>query len=201
MTDLHIFGMLFKNRFLDGIKDGSITIAFRNWRKSSVKEGGTLQTPGGLLEIIKIEKYSISKIKKAEIIKAGYGSIEDLQKDLYSKIPGELYKIEFRLLGADPRIKLRENTFSSDQEYEELHELLRSWDKRSKHGEWTIPLLKLIRKFPAMKAGDLSLKIGIEKEELKLLVRKLKNKGLTESLGTGYRISPRGESFLKKVKQ
>lgn len=191
--------MLFKNRFLDGIERGEITIAFRNWRRPSVKEGGTLRTRAGVLEIIKVERYSISKIKNIEIKNAGYESLEDLQKDLYSKIPGELYKIEFRLVGPDPRIKLRQETFDSDQNYEILRALLDSWDKRSKHGVWTIPLLKLIRKYPSMKAGDLSSKIGIEKEELKLLVRKLKNQGLTESLGTGYKLSLRGESFLKKI--
>ena len=35
----------------------------------------------------------------------------------------------------------------------------------------------------------------------KLHVRKLKNLGLTISLGTGYRLSPRGESYLALCSQ
>jgi len=42
--------------------------------------------------------------------------------------------------------------------------------------------------------------VGLEKEAFKLNVRKLKNLGLTESLGTGYRISPRGRSVLERLR-
>jgi hypothetical protein len=43
----------------------------------------------------------------------------------------------------------------------------------------------------------LALELGREKEWLKGSVRKLKNLGLTISLGTGYRISPRGAAYLE----
>ncbi len=41
---------------------------------------------------------------------------------------------------------------------------------------------------------------GLEKQKFKLNVRKLKNLGLTESLGTGYRISPRGYVALGRIR-
>jgi hypothetical protein len=34
-----------------------------------------------------------------------------------------------------------------------------------------------------------------------LNVRKLKHLGLTESLGTGYRLSPRGEALLDSLRE
>lgn len=43
--------------------------------------------------------------------------------------------------------------------------------------------------------------LGVDKEWFKLNVRKLKNLGLTESLETGYRISPRGRALLKRAKR
>ncbi len=36
--------MLFRMRFLDGIRKGDVTLAFRRWRRPSVREGGTLLT-------------------------------------------------------------------------------------------------------------------------------------------------------------
>lgn len=48
-----------------------------------------------------------------------------------------------------------------------------------------------------MRAGNLAAKIGQETVVFKINARKLKNLGLSESLGTGYRLSPRGRAVLK----
>ena len=47
-----------------------------------------------------------------------------------------------------------------------------------------------------MRAGDLADEVGRERLPFKADVRKLKNLGLTISLGVGYRLSPRGEAYL-----
>jgi hypothetical protein len=41
---------------------------------------------------------------------------------------------------------------------------------------------------------------GLDTHAFKLNVRKLKNLGLTESLGTGYRLSPRGAAVLERLR-
>lgn len=38
-----------------------------------------------------------------------------------------------------------------------------------------------------------------DQAKLKLNIRKLKNLGLTISLGTGYQISPRGKALIAKI--
>jgi len=43
----------------------------------------------------------------------------------------------------------------------------------------------------------LAAELNLERAPFKLNVRKLKNLGLTMSLETGYRISPRGEALLR----
>jgi hypothetical protein len=40
--------------------------------------------------------------------------------------------------------------------------------------------------------------VGMETARFKPNVRKLKALDLTESMGTGYRVSPRGEAFLAR---
>jgi hypothetical protein len=40
--------------------------------------------------------------------------------------------------------------------------------------------------------------LGVAVEVLKRRVRRLKELGLTESLGTGYRLSPRGEAYVER---
>jgi len=54
----------------------------------------------------------------------------------------------------------------------------------------------LIADLPGRRAQDLSDAVGLEKAAFKIEVRRLKELGLTESLETGYRISPRGKRLL-----
>ena len=46
-----------------------------------------------------------------------------------------------------------------------------------------------------LQLGDVSV-VGMEKLSFKTRVRRLKQHGLSESLETGYRLSPRGEALL-----
>jgi hypothetical protein len=48
-----------------------------------------------------------------------------------------------------------------------------------------------------VRAGDLAVELGREREPFKIDVRKLKNLGLTTSLEVGYRLSPRGEAYWR----
>ena len=76
----------------------------------------------------------------------------------------------------------------------EIDRRLQRLDSISKHGPWTQETLDLIAANPGVRAEDLAASVGREKMPFKLDVRKLKEMGLTESLLTGYRLSPRGES-------
>ena len=79
----------------------------------------------------------------------------------------------------------------------EIDRRLQRLDSLSKHGPWTRETLSLIAANPGVRAEDLAALVGREKMPFKLDVRKLKEMGLTESLLTGYRLSPRGESVLR----
>ena len=68
-------------------------------------------------------------------------------------------------------------------------------DRAASDGAWTFRVLELIAQQPGVRAGSLCVLVDMEKDLFKLNVRKLKNLGLTESLGTGYRLSPRGDAI------
>lgn len=51
------------------------------------------------------------------------------------------------------------------------------------------------------RAPDLATSFGRETAPFKIDVRKLKNLGLTISLTVGYRISPRGEAYLRQTRR
>ena len=59
-------------------------------------------------------------------------------------------------------------------------------------------MLRLIADQPATRAPDLAALLDRETQPFKTDVRKLKNLGLTISLSPGYRLSPRGEAYLRQ---
>ena len=76
-----------------------------------------------------------------------------------------------------------------------IGERLDSWDAATE--PWTRNYLRLIGDNEAIRAPDLAERVGIDVPRFKRRVRQLKGLGLTISLGTGYRLSPRGAAFLR----
>jgi hypothetical protein len=187
--------MLFKQAILERIGRGEVKVAFRRWQRPSVQAGTRLHTPVGLLAIESVQPVADSVLTEASARSAGYADLAALQKDL--RATGRLYRITFSHAGADPRIALRQDATIDDSLLAKLSRL----DAAAKDGPWTERVLRLIAANPEERAATLSAKLGMEKEWFKLNVRKLKNLGLTESLETGYRLSPRGRALLDLIRR
>lgn len=191
--------MLFRRSFLEGIRTGAITVAFRRWRRPSVRAGGALLTPVGQLTIKSVQSVALNRISLADAQRAGYESREALVEELQRRTEGEIYRIELGPLGTDPRIALRKRLATTESESQALRDRLRRLDARAVEGAWTLRTLEVLSSHPSVRAGDLCSLVGQEKDRFKLNVRKLKSLGLTESLETGYRLSPRGKALLRSL--
>jgi hypothetical protein len=183
-------------RFLDGITDGSIDLAFRRWRRPTVRAGGRLRTPIGELAITAVDIVRRSDIDGEAARRAGHTSLAELLSFLDSRDEGEIYRVALRLAGPDTRIALRERAELAGAELADLEKRLARLDAASKRGPWTLAVLRLIAARPAERAPNLAASLGLETLVFKTDVRKLKNLGLTESLAVGYRLSPRGQALL-----
>jgi len=191
--------MLFKQHILEKIAAGTVCVAFRRWKRPTVKSGGTLQTPVGLLAIESVDPYEVIRISSSDAEQAGFGSRDELLESLANG-NGQLYRIRFKRKGDDPRIALRNHDKLTAKDVTELLAKLKRFDSRSPHGPWTSEVLQLIANYPEMRAAQLTAKSRHEKEWLKMNIRKLKNLGLTESLTEGYCLSPRGLALLKAMR-
>jgi len=192
--------MIFRQPFLRGLQNGTLTLAFRRWRRPSVKSGGTLLTAVGLLHIGAIEIVDVEDISNRDAQRAGYDRRETLLSQLNERKEGKVYRIELGPLEPDPRIALRQRR-PADSELQELMVRLDRLDARAGGAPWTRRVLDVVEAHPAVRAGDLCGKVGQERDTFKLNVRKLKRLGLTESLEIGYRLSPRGEALLAKLRE
>jgi hypothetical protein len=191
--------VIIRQRFLEGIQRGAVTLAFRRWRRPSVKSGGTLLTALGLLHIGDIKVVAVEDISNADARRAGYDSRESLVTELNEREEGSVYRIELGPLEADPRVALRKKG-ATGSELQDLIVRLSRLDARA-NAPWTRRVLELLQRHPARRAGDLCEMVGQDKPSFKINVRKLKALGLTESLEIGYRLSPRGEALLGKLRR
>lgn len=190
--------MLFRQPILERIQKGEITLAFRKWKRPTVKTGGTLTTSVGVLAIDSVDKITVGEISEEDARLAGSADREALLKELRSR-EGDLYRITLSVAGEDPRLALREDSELSDEALTQLMKRLDRLDAASKLGPWTQKVLHAIQQNPNLAAVDLAKRSGYEKEWLKTNVRKLKNLGLTISHHPGYTLSPRGEAVLERL--
>jgi hypothetical protein len=191
--------VLFKRHVLDDIADGTISLAFRRWVRPRVRVGSQLRTAIGVLAVDAVDEVDIAAVTEKEARRAGFLSRADLLDELASRADGSVYRVELHLAGPDPRAALRRASSPTDDELAEVRRRLERLDDASRHGPWTMPVLRLIRDRPAVRAGDLAPVMGQETLAFKRDVRKLKELGLTESLEVGYRLSPRGRAVLDRL--
>ena len=187
--------MLFKKRFWPGLADGSITLAFRRWKKPTVKVNGTLRSPGGLLAIEALDEVTVASITVEQARASGFDSKAELLRALANRT-GTLYRIRFRPAGPDPRTALLSNATLSKTDIAEIDAALQRSDDRNQAGPWTLRILRLIERHPDVRSGDLAPELELPVPEFKTRVRRLKKLGLTESQKVGYRLSPRGVAYL-----
>lgn len=191
--------VLIKRAVLDQIEAGDLDLIFRKWRKPTVKEGGQLRTAVGMLNIVAVDKTAKSTITAADANRAGFVSKAALLTELDRRYEGDIYRINVKHGGVDPRIALRENANLTADDIAELQARLARLDKVSKRGPWTTTFLKLLDANPHVRAPDLAEGLGLDKPTFKNDVRKLKGLGLTISFSPGYELSPRGKAYLDSL--
>lgn len=191
--------MLLKVETLRGVRDGSISLAFRRWRRPTVKSGGTLLTPIGQLAVEAVERVDPDGLTESEAIAAGFPDLGSLRVYLAQRSEGEVYRIRLALAGPDPRVALR-NEVPVDEELKHLLQRLLRLGAKGSSGPWACSILELIQENPGVGSAHLAGAIDMDRAPFKVNVRKLKGLGLTESLKVGYRLSPRGEAVLSRLR-
>ncbi|WP_127502740.1 hypothetical protein [Actinoplanes solisilvae] len=181
---------------LAAIRAGDVDVAFRRWERPRLRVGTRMRTAVGLIEVTSVDRVPVSSLTAADARRAGAASLVALRQGLYRlHADRPVYRIGLRYAGADPRQALRE-AIPDAQELDAIGAWLDRLDRASPTGPWTRPTLLLIDELPATRAPDLAQRMDRDTPSFKQNVRKLKERGLTESLDIGYRLSPRGAALL-----
>jgi hypothetical protein len=188
--------VLLKQATLDGIKAGTITVVFRRWPRLRVRTGSTVRTAIGVVAVTAVAPTTVRAVTERHARRAGYASRAALLADLDRYGDGDLYRIDVRPAGPDPRIALRRATRLTPADLATIERKLARMDDAN---AWTRAVLGVIGERPGVRAGDLAATLGVETLPFKVRVRRLKELGLTESLEVGYRLSPRGRAVIRRL--
>jgi hypothetical protein len=189
--------VLFEQRFWEPIARGEVTVTFRRWKRRQAVAGNRYRTPRAIIEADSVDVVTVDEITDADAEAGGYPDRAALIADLRGTPDLDLYRIRFHAVDEpDPRAELAAAADLTGDEWAEIDRRLDRLDRASRLGPWTRETLRLIGRMPAVRAGDLAESAGRERLAFKTDVRKLKNLGLTISLGVGYELSPRGQAYL-----
>ena len=197
--------MLFTADAYEGLVDGTITVTFRHWARPQVKVGGSYKIPRRDIELVvdDLRQLPAADISDDDARRAGEPDRHGVWRRLGSRRqvgPPDLvvWRVEFHRLAPEPgTVPLPQQDDLGPDDVAELDRRLDRLDAVSTHGPWTRPTLHLIAQRPAVVSSRLAETLGRDRPSFKIDVRKLKRLGLTESLEVGYRLSPRGDAYLK----
>jgi hypothetical protein len=190
--------VLVERRAREGIFDGSVTVLVRRWRRPQATTGHVYRTAAGRIAVDAVTVIDPDALTDADAGAAGYPSADALRADLRGDDGDPVYLLRVRPAeGPDPRTELAENAELMPTDVAELDRRLDRLDRAGGAGPWTRSVLAAIQAEPGRRAGDLAEAAGRERLAYKADVRKLKALGLTISLPVGYRLSPRGEAYLR----
>jgi hypothetical protein len=191
--------MLLPPKIAHGVADGTVTLAFRRWKRQDVKPGSQFRTVAGVLRVDDVTVVDPALITDEEAVAAGHPDADRLRSRLRDDPDLPTYRVVLSWAGEDPRIALREDAELSDDDIRAIDARLERLDRAGSHGPWTMVTLDVIRRRPRTRAPDLAAELGRERDPFKIDVRKLKNLGLTRSFEVGYELSPRGEAYLART--
>jgi hypothetical protein len=180
----------------EGIAAGTVTLVLRRWDRPRAKAGGTQRTVAGTIRIDAVtERAGDYRVTAAQARAAGYADAAAAQAELDRRPAAHTYLIRVSYLAPDERPELAAEDALAADDIAGIGERLDRWDAATE--PWTRNYLRLIGDNEAIRAPDLAERVGIDVPRFKRRVRQLKGLGLTISLGTGYRLSPRGAAFLR----
>ena len=194
-------GVRFEQRLRDGIHSGAIVLAFRRWKRRQVVPGHRYRTGIDMVEVESVDVIEPSSLDAAQAREAGYASVAALLADLRGDPALPIYRVRLRrIYGPDPRDELARAANLTEADVAAITARLARMDSSSSRGPWTGAVLALIADQPGVVSTVLAEAMDWERQDFKLHVRRLKELGLTRSLDVGYRLSPRGESYLNHLR-
>ncbi len=180
--------MLLKQKILDAIAGGRVSLVFRRWPRAVLAAGDLMPSPLGPLRVESAEIVDAAGLTPEDAREAGFADVTTLIASLGAE-NAPIYRI---------RLRLADETDGDGLGPHALKALRRRLDRhdRADGAPWTRELLRTIAAAAATPAVELAAGNGTPLPAFRRNVARLAELGLVDAAGKGYALSRRGEAFL-----
>jgi hypothetical protein len=187
--------VVLSKRILRGVAAGEITLAFQRWPSPQAEAGTQLRTTVGLIGIREVTEIDPRTITDTDAHRAGFTSAAGLRSSLDKHGCGAVYRLALSFDGPAPAPPL-EPVVLLPRERAAIDRRLAQLDVSTPRGPWTRAVLEVLRQRPGLRPAELAAAQQRPVSRCKSDVWQLQELGLVEALETGFRLSPRGRSYL-----
>lgn len=190
--------ILFSQKDHEAIKNGKITLTFRDWDTLKVQKNKIYRSYSlGLLRVLNVSFKKLSDITIDEIKRCGYKSIHQFRDEYGENAKRKVdfktesaVKIEFEYLGEDIENKKRLMGKVTPLELFEIKEKILDLEEKSS-SPWIIKTLQILSKNGFLLSKDLEKFLKIPSDKIKQNMRRLKEMNLIYSNSKkGYSLTP-----------
>ncbi len=193
----------------DGIKAGTITLAFRYWDTFKFLKGKIYRAQNvGYLRVLDVNFKDLMDITEEEIRCAGYETFEDFRHHFmkaldydadYNYETERAVRIEFEYLGENIEDYQRAMGNIKESDIFNIKEQLLILEQKS-FKPWIAKTLQLLKQQGHVRFKDLEKPVDIPPDMIKMFMIKLKQLQLiSSSEAQGYSITPLGTKVLKHL--
>jgi len=193
--------LLFDKRFYDAIRQGHVTLTYRNWDKSRVNPGKRYRA-GQLGDIVveEVSQVPLAEVTQEEARAAGASSLEEWRDRYLARNPkadlehGLTYRVRFRYLGNEAEI-VRSGRLK-EEDLRRLDRELAHIDVQSYEGEWTQFFIATLTQKRWMRPGELAQQLSTDQDMVRRRMNILAEMGLVRAdPGLGYSLSDGGRKL------
>jgi DNA-binding transcriptional ArsR family regulator len=193
--------LLFPKEEHDRIRNGELTVTFRDWDRIRVEAGKEYKSFSlGFVRVEEVGYIDFKKIPEEDLEAAGFSDLDDFKTVFRKRNPGfnfgsgKLIRIKFTYLGSENRTAA--GVKPNEREMIKIMERLVEIDVLSEIPTKSEDILQFLDPDEAKNSLAISKHFDLPREEVRVRMTLLKNEGLVASRRDGYVITVRGKTFL-----
>jgi len=193
--------LLFPKEEHDQIRNGELTVTFRDWDRIRVEAGKEYKSFNlGFVRVEEVGYIDFKKITDEDLIASGFSDQDEFKTVFRKRNPGfnfgsgKLIRIKYSYLGAENRTAA--GVKPNEREMIKIMERLVEIDVLSEIETKSDDILEFLDLDQAKNSLAIAKHFDLPREEVRKRMTQLKNEGLAASRRDGYVITVRGKTFL-----
>ena len=192
--------MLFAEKELEGVRNGRITVAFRQWNEPQVDPGQVYEDPElGIIKVLDVSSVRLRRVSASDARAAGADTLFDFFERFRNHNPdcnlddAQVFRVRFQYVGGPqktPKPPTMGLVMAVSKRLEEI-------DRRARTGGWTLSYLEVLGSRVGIGSNELIRELDETPNRLKKRLAKLRQQNLVTRSTEGYALTTLGGLVLR----